>query len=111
MALYAGVFDRVSLLNTRSAGIVEGLEPLVPVRAGPGTKKGHHRSLVPRANRAVDQRLLAPVGMEDCELRIEALRGEREAILQLRNERVINDEVMRRIQRDIDLAEARLRRR
>jgi monovalent cation/hydrogen antiporter len=40
----------------------------------------------------------------------EALRTERRMIIQLRNERVINDEVLRRIQRDIDLAEARLRR-
>lgn len=39
----------------------------------------------------------------------EALEVERKTILQLRNERVINDEVLRRIQRDIDLAEARLR--
>jgi hypothetical protein len=29
-------------------------------------------------------------------------------ILQLRNEQVINDEVLRRIQRDLDLAELRL---
>jgi len=39
----------------------------------------------------------------------EALGTERRMIIQLRNERVINDEVLRRIQRDIDLAEARLR--
>jgi CPA1 family monovalent cation:H+ antiporter len=39
----------------------------------------------------------------------EALTTERRMIIQLRNERVINDEVLRRIQRDIDLAEARLR--
>lgn len=39
----------------------------------------------------------------------ETLRTERRMIIQLRNERVINDEVLRRIQRDIDLAEARLR--
>jgi CPA1 family monovalent cation:H+ antiporter len=39
----------------------------------------------------------------------EALATERRMIIQLRNERVINDEVLRRIQRDIDLAEARLR--
>ena len=39
----------------------------------------------------------------------EALEVERRVILQLRNERVINDEVLRRIQHDIDLAEARLR--
>lgn len=38
-----------------------------------------------------------------------ALQVERQTILQLRNEDVINDEVLRRIQRDIDLAEARLR--
>lgn len=38
----------------------------------------------------------------------EALRQERETILRLRNEEVINDEVLRRVQRDIDLAEARL---
>ena len=39
----------------------------------------------------------------------EALSQERETILQLRNQNAINDEVHRRIQRDIDLAEARLR--
>jgi monovalent cation/hydrogen antiporter len=38
----------------------------------------------------------------------EALQVERETILQLRNEDVIGDDVLRRIQRDIDLAEARL---
>jgi CPA1 family monovalent cation:H+ antiporter len=39
----------------------------------------------------------------------EALATERRMIIQLRNERVINDDVLRRIQRDIDLAEVRLR--
>jgi Na+/H+ antiporter len=38
----------------------------------------------------------------------QALLVERKTILRLRNEGVINDEVLRRIQRDIDLAEARL---
>jgi monovalent cation/hydrogen antiporter len=38
----------------------------------------------------------------------EALRVERLTIIKLRDEDVINDEVLRRIQRDIDLAEARL---
>ena len=33
---------------------------------------------------------------------------ERRAIIQLRNEYIINDEVLRRIQRDLDHAEARL---
>jgi CPA1 family monovalent cation:H+ antiporter len=40
----------------------------------------------------------------------EILDEERRTILRLRNERVINDTVLRRIQRDLDLAEARLAR-
>ncbi len=40
----------------------------------------------------------------------ETLIAERKTILQLRNRGVISDEVLRHIQRDIDLAEARLRR-
>jgi hypothetical protein len=39
----------------------------------------------------------------------EALAVERRTIVKLRNQDVISDEVLRRIQRDIDLAEARLR--
>ena len=39
----------------------------------------------------------------------EALKVERSTIIELRNQLVINDEVLRRIQHDIDLAEARLR--
>jgi len=39
------------------------------------------------------------------------LAEERRTILQLRNKRVINDNVLRHIQKDIDLAEARLQRR
>jgi Na+/H+ antiporter len=41
-------------------------------------------------------------------LQRDALRVERETIVRLRNELVINDEALRRIQRDLDLAEARL---
>jgi CPA1 family monovalent cation:H+ antiporter len=41
----------------------------------------------------------------------EALKVERRTIVRLRNEDVISDEVLRHIQRDIDLAEARLGRR
>ncbi len=42
------------------------------------------------------------------ELQQQALRIERQTIIGLRNEQVINDEALRRIQRDLDLAEARL---
>jgi CPA1 family monovalent cation:H+ antiporter len=41
-------------------------------------------------------------------LQQEALTVERRTIIQLRDEYVINDEVLRRIQRDLDYAEARL---
>jgi Na+/H+ antiporter len=41
----------------------------------------------------------------------EALETERETVIALRNEESINDDVLRRIQHDIDLAEARLPRR
>jgi Na+/H+ antiporter len=41
-------------------------------------------------------------------LQQEALNAERKTIIDLRNHHVINDEALRRIQRDLDLAEARL---
>ena len=46
--------------------------------------------------------------MDYDELAHQALCLERSTILRLRNDRVINDETLRRIQHDIDLAEARL---
>ncbi|MEY2490588.1 MAG: monovalent cation/hydrogen antiporter [Verrucomicrobiota bacterium] len=42
------------------------------------------------------------------ELAREALETERDTVIALRNDEAINDDVLRRIQRDIDLAEARL---
>ena len=42
------------------------------------------------------------------QLQQKALQVERNTIIRLRNQRVINDEALRRIQRDLDLAEARL---
>jgi CPA1 family monovalent cation:H+ antiporter len=44
------------------------------------------------------------------ELSREMLQTERDTIIALRNEEAINDQALRRIQRDIDLAEARLQR-
>jgi len=44
------------------------------------------------------------------ELAREMLQTERDAVIALRNEEAINDQALRRIQRDIDLAEARLHR-
>ena len=44
------------------------------------------------------------------ELAREMLQTERDTVIELRNEGAINDQALRRIQRDIDLAEARLQR-
>src|SRR5437868_10646066 len=44
------------------------------------------------------------------ELACEMLQTERDTVIALRNEEAINDQALRRVQRDIDLAEARLRR-
>ena len=43
-------------------------------------------------------------------LLVDALEAERRTILRLRNEGVINDEVLRRIQRDLDLVELQFNR-
>jgi monovalent cation/hydrogen antiporter len=69
-------------------------------------------------NERVEQLQLCAENPDDCRgeiatpqyqrLQREALRVERQTIIRLRNERVINDDALRRIQRDLDLAEARL---
>ena len=42
------------------------------------------------------------------ELSLEALRVERETLIRLRDEGRINDEVLRRIERELDLSESRI---
>jgi monovalent cation/hydrogen antiporter len=62
-------------------------------------------------NNTIDEDSTDALFSEDFEqLSLEALEAERQTILGLRNRRVINDEALRRIQRDIDLAEIRLKR-
>jgi len=63
---------------------------------------------VPENNRS--DRHLRLFSAEYERLSHEGLKQERATILQLRNKDVINDQVLRRIQQDIDLAEARLAR-
>ena len=55
-----------------------------------------------------DHKKLSVYSAEFERLSREILEEERKTILRLRNERVINDHVLRRIQRDLDLAEAQL---
>jgi CPA1 family monovalent cation:H+ antiporter len=58
-----------------------------------------------------DEESVSRLFSEDFEdLAREVLQTERDTVIQLRNEEAINDQALRRIQRDIDLAEARLRR-
>ena len=42
------------------------------------------------------------------ELSLEALRVERQTLIRLRDEGRINDEVLRRIERELDLSESRI---
>ena len=55
-----------------------------------------------------DERIAGLFSSEYERLSHEVLQVERRTLLKLRNERIINDETLRRIQRDIDLAEVRL---
>src|SRR5437870_9213752 len=60
---------------------------------------------------APDEESVSRLFSEDFEeLAREVLQTERDTVIQLRNEEAINDQALRRIQRDIDLAEARLHR-
>jgi CPA1 family monovalent cation:H+ antiporter len=60
---------------------------------------------------APDEESVSRLFSEDFEeLAREVLQTERDTVIQLRNEEAINDQALRRIQRDIDLAEARLQR-
>jgi CPA1 family monovalent cation:H+ antiporter len=60
---------------------------------------------------AKEQRVRRLYSRDFEELARQALETERDTVITLRNERSIGDEALRRIQRDIDLAEARLQRR
>jgi Na+/H+ antiporter len=60
---------------------------------------------------APDDESVSPLYSPDFEeLACEMLQTERDTVIALRNEEAINDQALRRIQRDIDLAEARLHR-
>ena len=63
-----------------------------------------------RQIRAMTDAALRELSRDFEQLAREALDTERETVIALRNEDTINDEVLRRIQHDIDLAEARLER-
>jgi len=73
--------------------------------------KGEYEDHIRQVEGAAPDGTGAPLRLNSSEferLSYEALQVERQTILQLRNQSVISDNVLRRIQRDIDLAEARL---
>ena len=84
--------DSLSARNLRSAAgrILERLEQLEACTKMTGNPSGE--VLTPNYQR----------------LQQSALNVERQTIIRLRNQNAINDEALRRIQRDLDLAEARL---
>jgi CPA1 family monovalent cation:H+ antiporter len=81
--------------NEEAAAVYEDLvrhydQRLASLQSGdgnPGPAAGHHRHL---------------------ELSLEALRVERETAVRLRNEGRINDDILRRIERELDLSESRI---
>ena len=74
--------------------------------------KVEYENHIPQMEGAKPQNAGTPLRLFSSEyerLSHEALQAERSTIIKLRNQDVISDEVLRRIQRDTDLAEARLR--
>src|SRR5262249_32338847 len=70
------------------------------------TRQYHHRLTSLRPGEA-DQETVADHSRH-VELSLEALRVERETVIRLRDEGRINDLVLRRIERELDLSESRI---
>jgi monovalent cation/hydrogen antiporter len=117
-------------LNVKDDGAAEIEERTARVKANEAAlayleelKAKHPQEILARLRASYDDRLRQLDACAGCteeegagtptplyqRLEQEALTVERRTIIQLRDEYVINDEVLRRIQRDLDLAEARLR--
>ncbi len=91
--------EDIATSNRARADSVERLRSEYADRIRQLSKQGSHADLHRLYSRDFEQ------------LACEALDAERETVIGLRNERAISDEVLRHIQHDIDLAEARLHRR
>jgi CPA1 family monovalent cation:H+ antiporter len=98
--------------NKAAIGLIENLA------ANDDFPRGVVDRLRAECEERVEQLQLCAENPDDCRgeiatpqyqrLQHQALRAERQTIIHLRNEHVINDDVLRHIQRDLDLAEARL---
>jgi monovalent cation/hydrogen antiporter len=107
--------ERLARLKANEAALVR-LEELASLnRARPKTierlRSEYEDRIRQLRSEAPDEESVGRLFSEDFEeLAREVLQTERDTVIQLRNEEGINDQALRRIQRDIDLAEARLQR-
>jgi CPA1 family monovalent cation:H+ antiporter len=123
MARWLGVVDdhvtereeRVARLKANEAALarLEAMESLKQAR--PNTIERLRAEYVDRIQQlrsegAQEKRIGRLFSPDFEELAREALDTERQTVIGLRNEEIISDQALRRIQRDIDLAEARLQR-
>jgi CPA1 family monovalent cation:H+ antiporter len=107
--------ERLARLKANQAALAK-LEAVAKARPlDPGTLerlRGEYEDRIEQLNEQQpgDHKKLSLYSAGYEKLAREILREERKTIVHLRNERVINDNVLRIIQRDLDLAEARLER-
>jgi Na+/H+ antiporter len=105
--------ERMARLKANEAALARLEEIASSKRARPRTierlRSEYEDRIRQLRSEAPDEESVSRLFSEDFEeLAREVLQTERDTVLQLRNEEAINDQALRRIQRDIDLAEARL---
>src|SRR5947207_1467286 len=107
--------ERLARLKANEAALARLEEITLSKRARPKTVERLRSEYEDRIRQlrceTPDEESVSRLFSEDFEdLAREILQTERDTVIQLRNEEAINDQALRRIQRDIDLAEARLHR-
>src|SRR5213075_2089265 len=105
--------ERLARLKANEAALARLEEITLSKRARPKTVERLRSEYEDRIRQlrceTPDEESVSRLFSEDFEdLAREILQTERDTVIQLRNEEAINDQALRRIQRDIDLAEARL---
>jgi CPA1 family monovalent cation:H+ antiporter len=117
-----GIKDDGSTDEEERSARLEANKAAIKVIEGFSANGDFPNQIVDRLRAEYDERVqqleLCAEAPEDCRgeiatpqyqrLQQQALDVERQTIIRLRNQHVINDEALRRIQRDLDLAEARL---
>jgi Na+/H+ antiporter len=105
--------ERLARLKANEAALARLEEIASSKRARPRTierlRSEYEDRIRQLRSEAPDEESVSRLFSEDFEeLARDVLQTERDTIIQLRNEEAINDQALRRIQRDIDLAEPRL---